>query len=329
LESKIARREEYSKWIEEDLFSQVQKYSAHVKDLAQGIVALDEDIVAARDKMKELEGIIQNQPLSADEAQSLYDERQLAEKTLAEQRQIEEEKIAMRNEVLMRYNESLREVTTATKQINDKVQWLSSTLGTKFTTLDHAKDGKVDIDSVEELRKQSVALKNELESAIDRLSSLITACDRESVSTEEAIATLHDDIVKQQIELNNLQSTFEIKQEEVERKEKMLEERMRSEASEKQFLERRRNEISAETSAVEQQAKKAAYEWQKEYETTKMEMEKEVRKELALLKEVCAAACDFAESSKSYIEESLKKVEEERQILNSAHFVEVNEKYLK
>ena len=33
-------REEYSKWIEEDLFSQVQKYSAHVKDLAQGIVAL-------------------------------------------------------------------------------------------------------------------------------------------------------------------------------------------------------------------------------------------------------------------------------------------------
>ena len=29
-----------------------------------------------------------------------------------------------------------------------------------------------------------------------------------------------------------------------------------------------------------------------------MEMEKEVRKELALLKEVCAAACDFAESSK-------------------------------
>ena len=44
----------------------------------------------------------------------------------------------------------------------------------------------------------------------------------------------------------------------------MLEERMRSEASEKQFLERRRNEISAETSAVEQQAKKAAYEWQKE-----------------------------------------------------------------
>jgi SMC interacting uncharacterized protein involved in chromosome segregation len=190
LESKIARREEYSKWIEEDLFSQVQKYSAHVKDLAQGIVALDEDIVAARDKMKELEGIIQNQPLSADEAQSLYDERQLAEKTLAEQRQIEEEKIAMRNEVLMRYNESLREVTTATKQINDKVQWLSSTLGTKFTTLDHAKDGKVDIDSVEELRKQSVALKNELESAIDRLSSLITACDRESVSTEEAIATV-------------------------------------------------------------------------------------------------------------------------------------------
>ena len=106
-----------------------------------------------------LQGIIQNQPLSADEAQSLYDERQLAEKTLAEQRQIEEEKIAMRNEVLMRYNESLREVTTATKQINDKVQWLSSTLGTKFTTLDHAKDGKVDIDSVEELRKQSVALK--------------------------------------------------------------------------------------------------------------------------------------------------------------------------
>ena len=89
----------------------------------------------------------------------MYDDRLMAENTLSEQRQVEEEKVTMRNEVLMRYNESLREVTTATKQINDKVQWLSSSLGTKFTALEHAKDGKVDAHSIENLKRQVVILK--------------------------------------------------------------------------------------------------------------------------------------------------------------------------
>ena len=89
----------------------------------------------------------------------MYDDRLMAENTLSEQRQVEEEKVTMRNEVLMRYNESLREVTTATKQINDKVQWLSSSLGTKFTALEHAKDGKVDAKSIENLKRQVVILK--------------------------------------------------------------------------------------------------------------------------------------------------------------------------
>ena len=43
----------------------------------------------------------------------------------------------------------------------------------------------------------------------------------------------------------------------------VLEEVMRSEASEKQLIERERNEISAETSAIQIQAKRDLYELQK------------------------------------------------------------------
>ena len=43
----------------------------------------------------------------------------------------------------------------------------------------------------------------------------------------------------------------------------VLEEVMRSEASEKQLIERERNEISAETSAIQIQAKRDLYEQQK------------------------------------------------------------------
>ena len=76
------------------------------------------------------------QPLSADEAQRLYEEKEEAEKVLSEQRLVEQERRQMRNEVLMRYNDGLRDVTATMKQIKEKVQWLSALLGSKFMVLD-------------------------------------------------------------------------------------------------------------------------------------------------------------------------------------------------
>ena len=76
------------------------------------------------------------QPLSADEAQQLYEEKEEAEKVLSEQRLVEQERQQMRNEVLVRYNDGLRDVTAIMKQIKEKVQWLSALLGSKFTVLD-------------------------------------------------------------------------------------------------------------------------------------------------------------------------------------------------
>ena len=107
-----------------------------------------------------LQGIIQVQPLSADEAQRLYEAKEEAEKMISEQRLVEQERVRVRNEVLMRYNDGLREVTTAVKQINEKVQWLSASLGSRFTVLDYEKSGsRSGVEAVEKLTKQSEKLK--------------------------------------------------------------------------------------------------------------------------------------------------------------------------
>lgn len=100
------------------------------------------------------------QPLSADEAQRLYEEKEEAGKVLSEQRLVEQERQQMRNEVLMRYNDGLRDVTAAVKQINEKVQWLSASLGSKFTVLDYEKSGsRSGLEAVERLTVQSEKLK--------------------------------------------------------------------------------------------------------------------------------------------------------------------------
>ena len=107
-----------------------------------------------------LQGIIQMQPLSADEAQRLYEQKEEAEKVLSEQRLVEQERQQVRNEVLMRYNDGLRDVTAAVKQINEKVQWLSASLGSKFTVLDYEKSGtRSGLEAVERLTVQSKKLK--------------------------------------------------------------------------------------------------------------------------------------------------------------------------
>ena len=107
-----------------------------------------------------LQGVIQVQPLSADEAQRLYEAKEEAEKMISEQRLVEQERVRVRNEVLMRYNDGLREVTTAVKQINEKVQWLSASLGSRFTVLDYEKSGsRSGVEAVEKLTKQSEKLK--------------------------------------------------------------------------------------------------------------------------------------------------------------------------
>ena len=100
------------------------------------------------------------QPLSADEAQRLYEQKEEAEKVLSEQRLVEQERQQVRNEVLMRYNDGLRDVTAAVKQINKKVQWLSASLGSKFTVLDYEKSGtRSGLEAVERLTVQSKKLK--------------------------------------------------------------------------------------------------------------------------------------------------------------------------
>ena len=100
------------------------------------------------------------QPLSADEAQRLYEQKEEAEKVLSEQRLVEQERQQVRNEVLMRYNDGLRDVTAAVKQINEKVQWLSASLGSKFTVLDYEKSGtRSGLEAVERLTVQSKKLK--------------------------------------------------------------------------------------------------------------------------------------------------------------------------
>ena len=100
------------------------------------------------------------QPLSADEAQRLYEQKEEAEKVLSEQRLVEQERQQVRNEVLMRYNDGLRDVTAAVKQINEKVQWLSASLGSKFTVLDYEKSGaRSGLEAVERLTVHSKKLK--------------------------------------------------------------------------------------------------------------------------------------------------------------------------
>lgn len=79
---------------------------------------------------------------------------------ISEQRLVEQERVRVRNEVLMRYNDGLREVTTAVKQINEKVQWLSASLGSRFTVLDYEKSGsRSGVEAVEKLTKQTDKLK--------------------------------------------------------------------------------------------------------------------------------------------------------------------------
>ena len=99
-------------------------------------------------------------PLSAEEAQRLYEEKEEAEKMLSEQRLVEQERQQVRNEVLMRYNDGLRDVTAAVKQINKKVQSLSASLGSRFTVLDYEKSGsRSGVEAVEKLTAQSEKLK--------------------------------------------------------------------------------------------------------------------------------------------------------------------------
>lgn len=201
---------------------------------------IEMQIEASKQKSRELEDQIRSQPMSASDAHELLQSIRDAEDELEKNKQMQDENNQRVAELQMQHNRSVSLIDKECRHVNDMLCRLGAVLpaAASLPTLDYNTSKRADPEVLQRLMGCAKTLRQEVQKLHQKVASEISEIESKIISGETTQSALHNEQVKKQLEIENVEHTLDIEKAALERRKQKFEEAMKAEQAEKHALEK-------------------------------------------------------------------------------------------
>lgn len=321
--------QELSNYLTSDLSTRIEHLETACTDAEAQASHLEVQIESAEGQTHQLEAMVRSQSMSAAEAVSLHQSIHDAEDFIEKNRTSQDSSSQRIGELQMQHNKNVAVIDEGCCRVNDVLRRLAAILPDAGTLqpLDYDTSRRSDPDILASLEEYARILRHELQALQQCVAGEVSELESDIISGETTQSALHNEQVKKQLEIDNVQHTLDIEKETLEQKKRSYEEGMKLEQTKKHGLEKQlmayQQQLQGDSTAT-----KELQSFKKQAEEERRAMVAEVHEQTVQVQAYIRAVCKFIEALEQNKSGVRKDVEELVKKFQQLKIPTIDSKYL-